>query len=201
MKKLHKYLGFIMVLPFLAWAVTGVYFFIKPGYKAAYESLPIKTYAITDTIELKGNKAWLETRIIKSILGTHLLIKNDKGWQHRDFNTLNIIETPTKKQIETLLNDATKHNPLRYGNITSIDGLNIITDTDVRISLNWNNMSLYQQGKDTDFINNMYKIHYLQWTGIDSIDKVLGIIGLILVLLLAFLGIRMSIGYKKSLFN
>jgi uncharacterized iron-regulated membrane protein len=59
-------------------------------------------------------------------------------------------------------------------------------------------MSLYQQGKDTDFINQMYKIHYLQWTGIKSIDKVLGIIGLILVLLLAFLGLRMSIAYKKD---
>ena len=68
-----------MVLPFIAWAVTGVYFFIKPGYKAAYESLPIKTYAITDTIKLKGNQDWLETRIIKSILGTHLLVKTDKG--------------------------------------------------------------------------------------------------------------------------
>ena len=197
MKKLHKYLGFIMVLPFIAWAVTGVYFFIKPGYKSAYESLPIQTYAITDTIELKGNEAWLETRVIKSILGTHLLVKTDDGWQHRDLNTLNIIETPTQKQIEILLNDAIKHNPLRYGNIASIEGLKVVTDTDVRISLNWNNMSLYQQGKDTDFINQMYKIHYLQWTGIKSIDKVLGIIGLILVLLLAFLGVRMSIAYKK----
>ena len=44
----------------------------------------------------------------------------------------------------------------------------------------------------------MYKIHYLQWTGIKSIDKVLGIIGLVLVLLLAFLGLRMSIAYKKD---
>jgi len=197
MKKLHKYLGFIMVLPFIAWAVTGVYFFIKPGYKDAYESLPIKTYAITDNIELKGNVTWFETRIMRSILGTHLLVKNDSGWQHIDLNTLKIIETPTKQQIETLLKDAIAHNPQRYGNILSIDGLNIITDTDVRISLNWNNMSLYQQGKDTDFINKMYKIHYLQWTGIDSIDKVLGIVGLALVLLLAFLGLIMAIGYKK----
>ena len=190
-----------MVLPFIAWAVTGVYFFIKPGYKAAYESLPIKTYAITDTIKLKGNQDWLETRIIKSILGTHLLVKTDKGWHHRDLKTLNIIETPTKQQIEILLNDAITHNQQRYGNILTIDGLNIITDTDIRISLNWNNMSLYQQGRDTDFINNMYKIHYLQWTGIESIDKFLGIIGLILVLLLAFLGLKMSIGYKKRVYK
>jgi len=190
-----------MVLPFIAWAVTGVYFFIKPGYKAAYESLPIKTYAITDTIQLEGNEAWLETRVIKSILGTHLLVKNDKGWQHRDLETLNVIESPTKNQIETLLKDAIAHNPQRYGNISSINGFNIVTDTDIRISLNWPKMSLYQQGKDTDFINNMYKIHYLQWTGIGSIDKVLGIIGLILVLLLAFLGLRMSIGYKRPLFD
>ena len=100
-----------------------------------------------------------------------------------------------------MLNDAITHNQQRYGNILTIDGLNIITDTDIRISLNWNNMSLYQQGRDTDFINNMYKIHYLQWTGIESIDKFLGIIGLILVLLLAFLGLKMSIGYKKRVYK
>jgi len=200
MKKLHKYLGFIMILPFIAWAITGVYFFIKPGYKAAYESLPIKTYPLTENIQYKGNKTWLETRILRSILGTHLLIKNKGGWQQRDPQTLQIIEAPTKIQIETLLNDAIKHNPLRYGNIVSIEGLNIITDTDIRISLNWPKMSLYQQGEDTDFINKMYKIHYLQWTGIASIDKILGIIGLVLVLLLAFLGLRMSIGYRMKLF-
>ncbi|PAJ74005.1 hypothetical protein CJF42_12690 [Pseudoalteromonas sp. NBT06-2] len=197
MKKLHKYLGFIMIFPFVAWTITGVYFFIKPGYKAAYESLPIKTYPLIEDMQYKGNETWLETRRIRSILGTHLLIKNDKGWQQRDPTTLNVVTAPTKIQIETLLKDAIAHNPLRYGNIISIDGLKIVTDTNIRISLNWSKMSLYQQGKDTDFINRMYKIHYLQWTGIDSIDKVLGIVGLALVLLLAFLGLIMAIGYKK----
>jgi len=198
MKKLHKYLGLFMVLPFMAWAVTGVYFFIKPGYQAAYESLSIKTYPLASNIHLIGDETWLETRMVRSILGTHLLVKTQAGWQQRDLNTLSIIEAPTKQQVQVLVKDAIAHNQLRYGNITHIDGLNITTDTAVRISLNWSKMSLYQQGKDTDFINNMYKIHYLQWTGVDAIDKVLGVVGLMLVLLLAFLGIRMCFGIRKT---
>ena len=59
-------------------------------------------------------------------------------------------------------------------------------------------MRLYQKGEDTAFINTMYKIHYLQWTGIKSVDKVLGIIGLVLVVILAMLGTVMTFRRKAT---
>jgi hypothetical protein len=55
---------------------------------------------------------------------------------------------------------------------------------------------LYQKGPDTKFINNMYKAHYLQWTGIEPLDKVLGIVGLVLVVILALLGVTLTIKRK-----
>ena len=90
-------------------------------------------------------------------------------------------------------------SPESNGQIKSIDELKIITNTGITISLNWSQMSLRQTGNDTQFINNMYKIHYLQWTGIKAIDKILGIVGLGLVIILAFLGLSMIMKRNRSL--
>jgi len=202
LKKYHKYLGLLMILPFIAWAITGVFFFIKPGYSSAYESLPVKTYPLENIHSSSPlssvQESWLEVRYLRSILGLHKLVKNNQGWQHLDFLTAEIISKPTEQQISTLINDAIGINPQRYGQIKMIDGLQITTTTNVNISVNWSEMRLYQKGEDTAFINTMYKIHYLQWTGIKSLDKVLGIIGLILVVVLALLGAAMTFRRKVN---
>lgn len=213
-KKLHQYLGFFMLLPFIAWAITGVFFFFKPGYKTAYQPLVIKTYplvqsdlfarTITDTSFsetdfLERKKDWLEIRQLKTILGDHVLVKTEQGWQHISPTSFEIIAPPDKQAIYQLVNDAIKSNKARYGEIKSIDNFLITTSTDVRINLNWQGMTLRQQGVDTDFINTIYNIHYLRWTGIKALDQVLGVVGLFLVVLLAGLGVMMTFTRKKSL--
>ena len=184
MKKLHKYLGFLMLLPFIAWAITGVFFFFKPGYQEAYQPLLITTYPIENNIYPASKSDWLEIRQLNTVLGEHLIVKTAQGWQHLSPNTLNEIEQPNKAQITLLVNDAIRENKTRYGDIKSIDEFSITTTTDVRITLNWQNMTLRQQGVDTDFINTIYNIHYLRWTGIKALDQVLGVLGLMLVLFL-----------------
>jgi hypothetical protein len=191
MKKIHQYLGLLMFLPFLAWAITGVFFFVKPGYQAAYEILSVKTYTLTQLPQIDVENNWNEVRWLRSILGYHLLVKSDQGWQQIDSQSLKIMKLPEEQQIRLLINDAVKLNPKRYGHIEVIDGLKAKMNTGIEISLNWPQMSLQQTGNDTHFINNMYKIHYLQWTGIKSIDKILGIVGLGLVVILALLGLSM----------
>jgi uncharacterized iron-regulated membrane protein len=198
MKKTHQYLGLLMLLPFLAWAVTGVFFFIKPGYKDAYESLPIKTYPITLLPQLEVDKNWNEVRWVRSILGQHLLVKKEQDWQQVSAQTLQEKELPTEQQIRLLINDAIQVNPQRYGEIQSIDSTQVKMDTGVEISISWSQMSLYQTGLDTQFINNMYKVHYLQWTGIKSIDKILGILGLGVMVILALLGMIMMFRRKDA---
>ncbi len=193
MKQLHKYLGWLMLLPFIAWAITGVFFFIKPGYQEAYASLAVKQYPLQQSYYMAGNPNWQEVRLLRSVLGDHLLVKANDKWQQLDPHSLTPIAKPSQSQVRKLVEDAMQSNPERYGDIASIDGLNITTTTDVRITLNWQQMSLYQQGEDTDFINQMYQIHYLQWTGIKPVDKVLGIVGLGLVLLLAGVGLWLSL--------
>jgi hypothetical protein len=187
-----------MLLPFIAWAVTGVFFFFKPGYKNAYQPLLIKTYPIEQRIFPSSRKSWLEIRQLKTILGDHLIVKAEQGWQHLSLETLDKIEQPNKKHIALLINDAIKDNYERYGEIKFIDQFLITTTTDVRITLDWNNMTLRQQGIDTDFINTIYNIHYLRWTGIKAIDQVLGVVGLMLVLLLAGIGVTMTLRTNKA---
>ncbi|GAA5134990.1 PepSY domain-containing protein [Thalassotalea piscium] len=188
MRKLHKYLGLILLLPFFAWAVTGVFFYFKPGYQEAYQPLPIKLYPITQSINLPEAHNWLAIKQLKTVLGDHLLVKSSNGWQQLDPESFQPRVAITDEQINLLINDAIASNRTRYGEITTIDQFRIATSTDVRITLNWPTMTLQQQGKDTDLINTIYDIHYLRWTGIKTLDQVLGVVGLLLVVVLALIG-------------
>jgi hypothetical protein len=53
-------------------------------------------------------------------------------------------------------------------------------------------MSLPQAGKDTRLIDWLYKIHYLQWTGIKWIDRIPGMMGIALIVGLSILGLMLS---------
>lgn len=199
MQKFHQYLGLFMLLPFIAWAVTGVFFFFKPGYKEAYQPLVVKQYPIDSLISLPVQQAWLEVRQLKTILGHHLLVKTEEGWQQLSLDSLEQIAEPSKLQITQLINDAISQNKTRYGDIDTIDELKITTSEEVRIQLNWQTMSLRQKGADTDFINTIYNIHYLRWTGIKMLDQFLGVIGLILVVVLAGIGTVMTFRRNPSI--
>jgi hypothetical protein len=187
-RSLHRIIGLIMLLPFIGWAITGAIFFLKPGYAGAYDSLQVKTYPLEANTAIQTNPSWLEVRYLKTILGNHLLVRTTDGWQHLDPQSLQPKLVPSEEETRTLLNDAFSINPQRYGQIVAVEGNTIKTDTGVQAKLNWKVMSLTQRGKDTDRIDFFYKIHYLQWTGIESLDKVLGGTGIALVLILSLLG-------------
>ena len=176
------------MIPFFAWALTGLIFFIKPGYAAAYEMLAPKTYPLVDQAPLKAQANWLELRSIRTVLGNHLLVRTAEGWTNLDPVTLQPRPVPAEGELRTLLKDAFASNPTRYGEIVSVSGNTAKTNTGVEVSLDWNRMSLQQKGKDTDRIDLLYKIHYLQWTGQKSVDRVVGLIGIALVLVLTTLG-------------
>lgn len=197
MRRFHKILGLIMLLPFIAWAVTGVFFFFKPGYQEAYQPLYIKQYPITGAMQGLAKVDTLETKQMQTVLGHHVLLKNSNGWQHYLDQQLITKDEITENQVRLLINDAIASNKTRYGEIVSISGIKAKTSTGVDITLNWTGLSLRQYGQDTDFINTIYDIHYLRWTGNQTIDQYLGVIGLVLVVLLALLGTWMSLGKSR----
>lgn len=180
-----------MLLPLTGWAVTGAIFFLKPGYADAYEILQVKTYPLETKLVIETDPSWTEARLVKTILGEHLLARTSRGWLHLDPYSRQPWPEPSADDIDALVTDAFSGNPQRYGRVASIQGSNITTDTGVRIELDWGRLALTQTGKDTDRIDMLYKVHYLQWTGVSAVDTVLGALGILLVLSLSVLGARL----------
>ena len=190
--RIHRIFGMILFIPFLAWAMTGFIFFIKPGYSAAYETLAAKTYPLDAQTVVHSDPAWLEYRVLKTILGTHLIAKRGDGWVHLDPATMQPRSQPSEDDLKLLLNDAFTANPERYGSVARVSGTSALTSTGINVSLDWTRMSLQQKGQDTDRIDLLYRIHYLQWTGNRTIDRILGLSGLAGVIILALLGARLA---------
>jgi hypothetical protein len=197
-RKLHRLTGIILLLPFVAWATTAVFFLVRPAYEQAYEQLRIKQLPITDVIMVAPAENWQEMRYFRTVLGDHLMVRADDRWQHLDANTLDSKPQPGAEQLQLLLEDAFTANPSRYGRVLSIDDNNATTDTGVQIHINWDSLSLTQTGRDTRWINKVYDIHYLRWTGYRPFDQVFGLFGLFLLMYMTFSGARMAFGPNRK---
>jgi hypothetical protein len=194
----HRWLGIVLLLPMLAWAVTGCIFFVKPGYGGAYEMLAVKTYPLADTANILPQPTWLEVRVLRSALGEHLLVRTTDGWQQLDPRNFEPRPAPGDTDLRKLIADALSANPQRYGAIVNTDGGVIRTDTGTEIRLDWQQMRLRQYGRDTGWIDALYRIHYLQWTGVPAFDQALGAAGLALLLILTGLGATLAFGSNSK---
>jgi uncharacterized iron-regulated membrane protein len=188
----HRVIGIILLIPLVGWAITGLVFFIKPGYTGAYEVLTPKFYPINNQVLISENPNWLEVRYLRTILGDHLLVRTESGWMNLNPNDKRPRSAATDDETRRLVQDAFSMNPKRYGQIVSVNGNTVTTDTGVVVTIDWNRMSLQQTGKDTKWIDSLYRIHYLQWTGVRSIDRVVGLTGITLVLILTGLGASLA---------
>lgn len=191
-RRLHRIIGIAMLLPFVGWAITGFIFFVKPGYADAYESLAVKTYPLEQPLTIAPRPEWRELRVVRTILGTHLLARTDSGWAHLDSATLRPAAPPDDAKMRTLMGDTLADNAARYGRVVSVQGTSVETDTGARVTLDWNRLQLQQRGRDTDRIDALYRVHYLQWTGVASVDRILGFVGLTLLLVLTAVGARLA---------
>lgn len=189
--KLHRYLGYLLILPVVLWAFTGAFFLIKPGYKNAYEQLQITSYPLSSTRSLTPESDWQAIAISRSILGSHYRVKINNQWQHIDPIDNRSRAEPEPQSIINLLQDAVKHNPARYGSVLNYQKGVAFTDTNVKLMFDWSRLSLRQQGADSRIFNTMYDIHYLRWTGNKTFDQWFGYIGLGLLVLMALTGIVM----------
>lgn len=191
-RRLHRILGIVMLLPFVGWAATGIVFFTKPGYGAAYDALAVKTYPLERPLAVQPDPAWREVRYLRTILGPHVIVRTAAGWAQLNPVTLQPLPAPPDDEVKRLIADAITINPGRYGRIATLDGAVATTDTGAVITFDWNRLALQQRGRDTDRIDLLYKVHYLQWTGQKTLDKVLGLAGLTLLIALTALGARLA---------
>ena len=188
-RRLHRILGLALVVPCLLWAATGLVFHIKPGYAGAYASLKPRTLPLGPEPLVTPQPGWLEVRHLRTSLGDHLLVRTADGWQHLDPATLQPAPPPPEERIRRLVEEAIAADPGRYGTVTGHDGEAFVTSTGVRITFDWDSLSLSQYGRDTAWIDRLYRIHYLQWTGIPWIDRPFALAGLVAIVGLAALGV------------
>jgi hypothetical protein len=188
----HRWTGILLLLPLTAWAASGLVFLIQPGYEQAYEQLAVRQYAMSGELPVLPRQSWREIRYFQTVLGKHLLVREPDGWHHLHAESGETWPLPDATGIAALLEDAFSSNPERYGNVISVDGNRINTDTGVELSLHWPTLSISQRGRDSRWIDRIYSIHYLQWTGVAALDKLLGIFGLGLLFYMSFNGVRMA---------
>ena len=199
LREQHKLLGIALLLPFMAWSATGLFFLIRPAYEQAYEPLAVRQYALEQAPKVSPQPDWRELRWMQSVLGALLLVRREgSGWVQLDPVTLRERPWPAEADLRTLAGDAISANPARYGQLVTIDGRRMTTDTGVAITFDWNTLSFTQQGRDTRWIDQVYSIHYLEWTGIAAVDKVLGVTGLLLLMYMTFTGFRLVFGLDRS---
>ena len=197
-KRIHRILGLLLVLPVIAWTFTGIVFFIKPGYQAAYDQLAVKTYPLEKSFVIKESKDWTEVKLLRTILGYHLLVKTDNGFQHLDPITFQAKTIPIGLELTSLFNDSFSNKSDRYGHVIASDNFKAITNKGIEVSLNWERLTFRQEGDDTKLINTLYKIHYLQWTPYKGINHYMGIIGLILLMTLTIFGFKIYISGRHK---
>ena len=199
-RKYHRLVGIFMLTPLIAWTLTGLFFLIQPGYGAAYEMLQPRTYPLTGTLASPLSRppvtlataSWSEFRYLRTVLGDHLLVRTEQGWQQLHPDTLQPWPLPDADTQLMLVRDAVAHNPQRYGQVQSPQDGTFHTSTGVRITLDWNTLSLSQSGQDTRWIDRLYQIHYLQWTGVEMLDRVLGVLGLFLLAVMSVTGFQLT---------
>ena len=192
-RRIHRFLGWCLILPFFVWAFTGLVFFIKPGYQAAFSYLTVKTYPISNAVQLIPQPEWQEIKLLQTVLGPHLMVKQSDRWQQLNLTDFTVRPQPSADELQRLIKDAMSVDSKRYGEQLLKTEQGFVTDTGVQIQLDWASLSLSQQGKDTELINNLYKAHYLQWTGQKTLDQVLGVIGLVLLMLTTVVGVWLLI--------
>ena len=144
------------------------------------------------------SREYLEVKQLHSPMGHHVLLRDSNGWRQVALAGKAYRDFPSQSDFEGLLNAVIAHNENRYGQVASIDGNNALTSTGVRLQLDWGAMRLSQQGSDTDWINTVYEIHYLRWTGNSFIDGALELLGLGLLVILAVLGLVLVVPKKEE---
>lgn len=203
LNKLHAYLGLMLILPLFVWAVTGLIFLAKPGYKSAYEQLTVAQRPVADTITVEPQANWQQLRFLRSGIGHHLLVTTTQGKAlHLNPRTLAPYPLPAAEDLERLFHAATEHDRQRYGEIADVeqeqDFIRMRTNTEILLELHWPTLHLRQSGEDTRFIERLYRLHYLQWTPSPTLNGAVVLLALLALLGMCFVGLRMLISFHHQ---
>lgn len=156
--RVHAWLAIVLVAALVIWSVTGLLFHLKPGWDRAYDMLAIE----------RGGREELDT-----VIGP--LVRVDGKLDRAPL---------TEAEAVALVEDAVSRSRFAYGKVTRV----AVTDAtvkvhygDVVVTIDRGAGWISQRGADTDRIDWLYRIHYLQFTGNRTVDRAVAVLGLALI--------------------
>jgi hypothetical protein len=202
--RLHRYLALVLVVPLVVWSVTGLLFHLKPGWSRAYDMLdaerPLETTQVTSLANVVAMfpEGVQRIELFGTAIGPLYRVRTDKGGALVDATTGTKRSPLTEADARTLTTDALSRSREKtaYGEIAKTD----VRDDVVRftfskgpiVEVSREDARISQHGSDTERINWLYRIHYLQWTGKKTLDRVLAVVGLALIWLVMIPGLVLA---------
>lgn len=204
LRRVHRILGAVLVLPLLLWTATGLLFLVKPGWSGAYEPLsaiddaPVELDGLVPLADLEQGDV-TRVDLVSTALGPVFRVELAGG-------ETRLVEASSGRALSPLTPEAGERIAVaaaaragareRYGAVTAVreetSAIAVDFEGGATVHVSRTDLALSQSGSDTAFIDALYRVHYLQWTGVGALDRTLelaaiagtwGLAGLGLVLL------------------
>lgn len=202
MRRLHRLLGLLLLLPLVAWTVTGLAFHLKPGWAGAYEQLhgfdedPLDPSALLPPAGLPIAGVATAWELGSTAVGPVYRVSRKDGPLLVHAATGTILSPLDRAAVEAIARQTSSRAaaPERYGDVKEVllsehEGMvRFAGGAEVRVGRY--DLSVAQRGPDTAWIDRLYELHYLRWSRIEAIDRVLAPLAIAAVWLLAFSGVR-----------
>jgi hypothetical protein len=205
MRPLHRVLGLVLLIPFLLWTATGLMFLLKPGWTPAYEMLDafqptaLDLGAVLPPAQML-RQAGIEgapTRIElgQTALGPMYRVRLWEGGTALADARSGRLQSPVSEvQAKVIAESAAARASARerYGAVlrarTVSDAVEVEFAGGAVVTVGRSDLSVTQRGPDTDWIDRLYRIHYLQWTGHKGFDRALAISAIAATWVLSIVG-------------
>lgn len=187
----HRWLAIVLVVLLAVWSVTGLLFHLKPGWDRAYDMLSVERGGPMHPDKLVApSTAGAEVtglELIDTAIGPLYRVTTSSETRLVDATTGRTRSPLSTEDAHTLVADAIARSAHHdaYGALTNTttNPTSVIYETagGVTIELDRGGARISQRGRDTDRIDWLYRIHYLQWTGNKTIDRAFAVAGLALI--------------------
>lgn len=215
MRRYHRWLGLVLLLPLVAWVVTGLLFHVKHRYAEAYESLSVPIPRV-EWARADVSAADVITRGLAEppiVLAPHP--SGALAWFGARAGQPIAIDATTGETISPATDElarewmraaiAQSEHAARYGveigseSATSRSARTGVVDPALRVRTSGGKTvtvdrvtgEIRQTGDLNEFIDATYDVHYLKWTPWPAVNVGLVLFAIVLVLGLAGTGTRL----------
>lgn len=220
LRRLHRWLGVALAVPFLVWMATGLLFHVKHRYGEAYEQLvipysgPIRwtefSLSPSDLVKAGRIDAGASLKLVRHPSGRAVYHGQLEGTPVAlDAATGEALAPTDEEQARRWIEAAVSASPsaTRYGQLKSLESArhdSALTGSEnaafvaifsggKRVTLDRITGEISQTGALNEWIDGTYRAHYLQWTPWQPVNIALVLIAVPAVVILAGSGLFMAL--------